>query len=28
LALTHQLQGLDPTNTTHYQRARRLSAKI
>jgi uncharacterized protein len=28
LALTHQLQGLDPTNTTHCQRARRLSAKI
>jgi uncharacterized protein YprB with RNaseH-like and TPR domain len=28
LALTHQLQGLDPTKTTHYQRARRLSAKI
>jgi hypothetical protein len=27
LALTHQLQGLEPTNTTHFQRARRLSAK-
>ncbi len=28
LALTHQLQGLEPTNTTHFQRARRLNAKM
>jgi hypothetical protein len=27
LTLTHQLQGLEPSNTTHDQRARRLSAK-
>jgi len=28
LALAHQLQGLEPTNTTHLQRVRRLIAKM